>query len=153
MGQAFQDFGIHFDIYHRTSSELHRKTSQDFFLKLHENGAFTEQEEQQYYDEVAKQFLADRYIMGTCPSCGNPDATATNARSAAVRLSPKELIDPASTLSGAPVVEAHHGTGTCPWSAAAMGGLQWINTGMLDGQPHHDPKEWKPRCWASATVG
>ena len=74
MGKAFTDFGIHFDIYHRTSSELHKETSQAFFLQLHKNGALTEQEEQQYYDEEARQFLADRYIKGTCPVCANPDA-------------------------------------------------------------------------------
>jgi len=74
MGKAFQEFGIHFDIYHRTSSDLHRATSQEFFLQLDRNGAFTEQEEQQYFDEEARQFLADRYIKGTCPNCGNPDA-------------------------------------------------------------------------------
>ena len=143
MGQAFQDFGIHFDIYDRTSSDLHRETSQGFFLKLLENGAFNVQEEQQYFDEVAEQFLADRYIMGTCPSCGNPDAYGDQCEKCGSALSPKELKDPRSTLSGAkPVLRP-----TRHWYLRMDEAQQWvdswINTGVLDGQPHHDPKEWK----------
>ncbi len=143
MGQAFQDFGIHFDIYDRTSSELHRETSQGFFLKLLENGAFSVQEEQQYYDEEAKQFLADRYIMGTCPSCGNPDAYGDQCEKCGSALSPKDLKDPRSTLSGAkPVLKP-----TQHWYLKMDEAQQWvdtwINTGVLDGAQHHDPKEWK----------
>ncbi len=143
MGQAFQDFGIHFDIYDRTSSELHRETSQGFFLKLLENGAFSVQEEQQYYDEEAKQFLADRYIMGTCPSCGNPDAYGDQCEKCGSALSPKDLIDPRSTLSGAkPVLKP-----TQHWYLKMDEAQQWvdtwINTGVLDGAQHHDPREWK----------
>ncbi|MBP6391636.1 MAG: methionine--tRNA ligase [Flavobacteriales bacterium] len=143
MGKAFTDFGIHFDIYHRTSSELHKETSQQFFLKLYENGAFSEQEEQQYYDEEAKQFLADRYITGTCPKCGNPDAYGDQCEKCGSALSPKDLIDPRSTLSGSkPVLQ-----GTNHWylkmDEAQQWVEQWINTGVLDGDQHHDPKEWK----------
>ena len=143
MGQAFQDFGIHFDIYDRTSSELHRETSQGFFLKLLENGAFSVQEEQQYFDEEAKQFLADRYIMGTCPTCGNPDAYGDQCEKCGSALSPKDLIDPRSTLSGAkPVLKP-----TQHWYLKMHEAQQWvdtwINTGVLDGTQHHDPKEWK----------
>jgi methionyl-tRNA synthetase len=143
MGQAFADFGIHFDIYHRTSSELHKETSQAFFLKLNENGAFNQQEEQQYYDEEAKQFLADRYIMGTCPTCGNPDAYGDQCEKCGSALSPKDLIDPRSTLSGAkPVLNS-----TTHWylkmDEAQQWVEQWMNTGVLDGKMHHDPKEWK----------
>ncbi|MBK8225913.1 MAG: methionine--tRNA ligase [Flavobacteriales bacterium] len=143
MGRAFQDFGIRFDIYHRTSSDLHKETSQGFFLRLLENGAFSVKEEQQYFDEEARQFLADRYIMGTCPKCGNPDAYGDQCEKCGSALSPKDLIDPRSTLSGAKpelkptqhwylkMDEAQH------WVDA------WMNTGVLDGRPHHDPKEWK----------
>jgi methionyl-tRNA synthetase len=143
MGQAFKDFGIHFDIYDRTSSELHRETSQGFFLKLLENGAFSVQEEQQYYDEEAKQFLADRYIMGTCPTCGNPDAYGDQCEKCGSALSPKDLIEPRSTLSGAkPVLKS-----TKHWylkmDEAQQWVEQWMNTGILDGKQHHDPKEWK----------
>ena len=143
MGRAFQDFGIGFDIYHRTSSELHKETSQGFFLKLLENGAFSVKEEQQYFDEEARQFLADRYIMGTCPTCGNPDAYGDQCEKCGSALSPKDLIDPRSTLSGAkPVLKP-----TQHWYLKMDEAQQWVdawmNTGVLDGQPHHDPKEWK----------
>ena len=143
MGRAFADFGIHFDIYDRTSSELHRETSQGFFLKLLENGAFNVQEEQQYFDEEAKQFLADRYIMGTCPTCGNPDAYGDQCEKCGSALSPKDLIEPRSTLSGAkPVLKP-----TQHWYLKMDEAQQWvdtwINTGVLDGAQHHDPKEWK----------
>lgn len=143
MGKAFQDFGIRFDIYHRTSSALHKETSQGFFLKLLENGAFSVQEEQQYFDEEAKQFLADRYIMGTCPKCGNPDAYGDQCEKCGSALSPKDLIDPRSTLSGSkPVLRP-----TQHWYLKMDEAQQWVdtwmNTGLLDGQPHHDPKEWK----------
>ena len=143
MGKAFIDLGIHFDIYHRTTSELHKETSQGFFLKLNEEGAFNEQEEQQYYDEEAKQFLADRYITGTCPKCGNTDAYGDQCEKCGSALSPKDLIDPRSTLSGSkPVLK-----GTKHWylkmDEAQQWVEQWINTGVLDGKQHHDPKEWK----------
>ncbi|MFZ1691870.1 MAG: methionine--tRNA ligase [Flavobacteriales bacterium] len=143
MGQAFQDFGIRFDIYHRTSSDLHKETSQGFFLKLLENGAFSVQEEQQYFDEEAKQFLADRYIMGTCPKCGNTDAYGDQCEKCGSALSPKDLIDPRSTLSGSkPVLKP-----TKHWYLKMDEAQQWVdawmNTGVLDGAPHHDPKEWK----------
>ena len=143
MAQAFQDFGIRFDIYDRTSSDLHRETSQGFFLKLLENGAFSVQEEQQYFDEEARQFLADRYIMGTCPKCGNPDAYGDQCEKCGSALSPKDLIDPRSTLSGSkPVLK-----GTKHWylkmDEAQQWVEQWMNNGVLDGAQHHDPKEWK----------
>ncbi len=143
MGKAFQDFGIHFDIYHRTSSELHKETSQAFFLKLNDNGAFTKQEEQQYYDEEAKQFLADRYIMGTCPTCGNPDAYGDQCEKCGSALSPKDLIDPRSALSGAKPVLKATSHWYLPMDRSQHWVEEWINTGMLDGVQHHDPKEWK----------
>jgi len=145
MGRAFQDFGIHFDIYHRTSSELHKETSQGFFLKLNENGAFTQQEEQQYYDEAAKQFLADRYIMGTCPTCGNPDAYGDQCEKCGSALSPKDLIDPRSTLSGAKPVMRPTTHWYLPMERSQQWVDAWINTGMLDGVQHHDASEWKPQ--------
>ncbi len=145
MSQAFKDFGIHFDIYHRTSSELHKETSQQFFLKLNENGAFTQQEEQQYYDEAAKQFLADRYIMGTCPTCGNPDAYGDQCEKCGSALSPKDLIEPRSTLSGAKPVMKPTTHWYLPMERSQQWVDEWINTGMLDGVQHHDAGEWKPQ--------
>ncbi|MGF7217734.1 methionyl-tRNA synthetase [Spirosoma lacussanchae] len=98
--QAFADFGISFDIYSRTSSPIHHQTSQAFFTTLYDKGDFDEEVTEQYYDEVANQFLADRYIVGTCPVCGNPGAYGDQCERCGTALSPLELIDPHSTLSG-----------------------------------------------------
>ncbi|MVM30200.1 methionine--tRNA ligase [Spirosoma sp. HMF4905] len=98
--QAFSDFGISFDIYSRTSNQIHHETSQEFFTKLYEKGDFDEEVTEQYYDEVAGQFLADRYIVGTCPVCGNPNAYGDQCERCGTALSPTELIEPHSMLSG-----------------------------------------------------
>lgn len=145
MGQAFTDFGIHFDIYHRTSSELHKETSQEFFLQLDRNDVFTRKEEQQFFDEEAKQFLADRYIMGTCPKCGNPDAYGDQCEKCGSALSPTDLIEPRSTLSGAKPVLKPTTHWYLPMERSQDWMEQWINTGMLDGEQHHDSSEWKPQ--------
>ena len=100
MGDAFKDFGISFDIYSRTTSKVHHQTASDFFKVLYEKKGFTEQVTEQYYDEDAKQFLADRYIVGTCPNCGNPNAYGDQCERCGTSLSPTDLIDPKSTLSG-----------------------------------------------------
>lgn len=100
MGGAFQNFGISFDYYGRTSSEIHKKTAADFFEKLYNDGVFLEEVTEQYYDEEAQQFLADRYITGTCPSCQNPGAYGDQCEKCGKTLSPSDLIDPKSALSG-----------------------------------------------------
>ena len=100
MGDAFAGFGISFDIYSRTSSKTHHQTAGDFFKKLYDKGSFTEQVTDQYYDEEAKQFLADRYIVGTCPKCGNENAYGDQCEKCGSSLSPTELINPHSMLSG-----------------------------------------------------
>lgn len=98
--KGFEDLGIEFDIYHRTSAPLHHKTASDFFRKLYEEGEFIEKEEEQFFDEQENQFLADRYIVGTCPSCGYDQAYGDQCEQCGTSLSPKELIDPVSALSG-----------------------------------------------------
>ena len=98
---AFEDFGISFDIYHRTSAELHHQTAQDFFTVLNEKGKFQLKESEQFYDPEANQFLADRYITGTCPKCDNPNAYGDQCEKCGTSLSPTELINPKSTLSDA----------------------------------------------------
>ena len=100
MGDSFKEFGISFDIYSRTSSVVHKKTASDFFQKLYDKGSFTEEVTEQYYDESAQQFLADRYITGTCPKCSNPNAYGDQCEKCGSSLSPTELIDPKSALSG-----------------------------------------------------
>jgi len=100
MGDAFKEFGISFDIYSRTSSKTHHQTASDFFKKLYDKHSFTEQVTEQYYDETAKQFLADRYIVGTCPKCGNPNAYGDQCEKCGTSLNPTDLIEPKSMLSG-----------------------------------------------------
>ncbi len=101
IGDSFRDFGVSFNIYHRTSSQTHHKTASDFFKTLYDKGVFIEEETEQYFDEKAGQFLADRYIVGTCPNCGNENAYGDQCEKCGTSLSPTELINPHSTLSGA----------------------------------------------------
>lgn len=99
--KSFEDFGIEFSIYSRTSNPTHYKTAQEFFLKLYEQGVFIEQESDQYYDPEARQFLADRYITGTCPHCQNPNAYGDQCEHCGTSLNPTDLINPKSAISGA----------------------------------------------------
>jgi methionyl-tRNA synthetase len=143
IGNAFKDFGISFDIFHRTSAEIHHKTSQDFFLKLHEKGKFTEETSEQYYDEEFNQFLADRYITGECPKCQNPNAYGDQCEKCGTDLSPTDLINPKSTLSGkAPILKT-----TSHWYLPMQNHedwlREWIKEGKLDGVQQHDPKAWR----------
>ncbi len=98
--QNFEDLNISFDIYHRTSSELHHQTAQEIFAKLNNNGDLEQKESEQYYDEQASAFLADRYIKGTCPNCSYINAFGDQCEKCGKSLSPEELINPVSTLSG-----------------------------------------------------
>jgi len=97
---SFEHFGISFDIYGRTSDPVHHQVSQDFFLKLYQEGKFIEEVTEQFYDEEAKQFLADRYITGDCPSCKQPGAYGDQCEKCGTTLSPTELLNPKSALSG-----------------------------------------------------
>jgi len=103
--QNFADLGISFDIYHRTSEPIHHETAQEFFTYLNSRGELIVQESEQYYDEEAKTFLADRFIVGTCPVCGNTRAYGDQCENCGTSLSPEMLIDPHSTLSGKPPVK------------------------------------------------
>lgn len=98
--KAFADFGIEFDIYSRTTSEEHKRTASEFFKALYDKGEFVEKTSQQYYDAEAKQFLADRYITGTCPKCNNENAYGDQCEACGTSLSATDLINPKSTLSG-----------------------------------------------------
>lgn len=143
IGKAFSDFDISFDIFHRTSADIHHKTSQDFFLKLYENGKFTEETSEQYFDEEFQQFLADRYITGECPKCQNPNAYGDQCEKCGTDLSPTELINPKSTLSGkTPVLKS-----TSHWYLPMQNHeewlREWIKEGKLDGVQQHDPKTWR----------
>lgn len=107
MGDSFKEFGISFDIYSRTSNKIHHATAQEFFKSLYDKGVFEEIVSEQFYDEEAKQFLADRYIVGTCPKCGNENAYGDQCENCGSSLQPTDLINPKSKLSGAkPVMKA-----------------------------------------------
>jgi methionyl-tRNA synthetase len=141
---TFEKLGISFDFYHRTSTPLHHKTAQDFFRKLYDKGGeFEERTNGQFYDEAFNQFLADRYIVGTCPKCGHEEAYGDQCENCGSTLSPTELINPKSTLSGnTPVLKE-----TTHWyfklDKHADWLRDWVKKGQLDGQDHHDPGEWK----------
>jgi methionyl-tRNA synthetase len=100
MGDAFRDFGVSFDVYSRTSNKIHHETASDFFKNLYDKGVFKEEITEQYFDIKANQFLADRYIIGNCPKCGNENAYGDQCEKCGSSLSPTELINPRSTLSG-----------------------------------------------------
>jgi methionyl-tRNA synthetase len=141
--ETFEKAGISFDIYHRTSSPIHHETSQEFFRTLYANGQFVEEESEQYYDQEANKFLADRYIKGTCPKCGNPDAYGDQCERCGSTLSPLELIDPVSTITGSkPILKK-----TTHWYLPLDKYEKWlrlyVETGILDEKPHHDPEDWK----------
>ncbi|SDL88824.1 methionyl-tRNA synthetase [Pedobacter sp. ok626] len=104
IGDSFKEFGVSFDIYHRTSSLMHHQTASDFFETLYKKGVFTEEITEQYYDEKAQTFLADRYITGTCPKCGNENAYGDQCENCGSTLNATDLINPKSTLSGEPPV-------------------------------------------------
>ncbi|GAB5553792.1 MAG: methionine--tRNA ligase [Saprospiraceae bacterium] len=141
---SFERLGIAFDYYHRTSAPLHHETAQDFFKHLYEQGdQFEVREDEQYYDEQFDQFLADRYITGTCPRCSFEAAFGDQCENCGSDLSPTELINPKSTLSGAtPVLRT-----TKHWffklDKHQEWLREWIAEGKLDGIQHHDPKKWK----------
>ncbi|MEJ7557055.1 MAG: methionine--tRNA ligase [Pedobacter sp.] len=100
IGDSFKEFGVSFDIYHRTSSLMHHHTASEFFETLYKKGVFTEEVTEQYYDEKAQTFLADRYITGTCPKCGNENAYGDQCENCGSTLNATDLINPKSTLSG-----------------------------------------------------
>jgi len=150
IGDSFKKFNIHFDIYHRTSSELHHKTAQEFFLKLEQNGKFVEETTQQFFDEEFQQFLADRYVTGECPKCHNPNAYGDQCEKCGSDLSPTELINPVSTLSGKTPVLKSTSHWFLPMDRHEEWLRPWIKDGILDGKQQHDPKEWRNQVLGQA---
>ncbi len=135
---SFEGLGIHFDIYGRTSSKVHEKNASGFFRKLYEEGKFITKESEQYYDPEAKQFLADRYIVGTCPKCGNEGAYGDQCEKCGSTLSPEELINPKSKLSGAEPVKKK----TTHWYLPLQDYEQWLREWILDGH-----QEWRSNVY------
>ncbi|WP_080778729.1 methionine--tRNA ligase [Chryseobacterium phocaeense] len=137
--KSFSDLGISFDEYSRTTSEKHYETSQDFFKVLYEKGKFTEEVSEQYFDEQAGEFLADRYIVGTCPNCGNENAYGDQCEKCGSTLSPSELINPKSMLSGnVPILKD-----TKNWYLPLNEYEDFLNEWIIEG--HKD--DWKPNVY------
>lgn len=143
MKETFASFGISFDEYHRTSSAEHRDMSQQIFTHLLNKGAFQVETSQQYYDAEAQQFLADRYIMGTCPNCGNDKAYGDQCERCGTSLSPLELIDPYSTLTGSKPVLKETSHWYLPMAQHESWVREYISKGELDHKKHHEPQSWK----------
>ena len=135
---SFVGLGINFDIYSRTSSEMHSKTASEFFRKMYDEGKFIEKESEQYYDEEAKTFLADRYIVGTCPKCGNDKAYGDQCEKCGSTLSPDELINPHSALSGSAPVKKK----TKHWYLPLDQYEPWLREWILE-----EHKEWRTNVY------
>ncbi len=136
--KSFEEFGITFDIYSRTTSDIHYKTASGFFKKLYDKGEFVEKTSEQYYDEEAKQFLADRYITGKCPHCGNERAYGDQCEACGTSLSPLDLIEPKSAISGSiPVLKE-----TKHWYLPLDKHEAWLKKWILE-----DHKEWKTNVY------
>ncbi|MEO1623976.1 MAG: methionine--tRNA ligase [Bacteroidota bacterium] len=141
---SFERLGISFDIYHRTSDPLHYETAQAFFKKLYEDGGeFEVKTSEQYYDQSMEQFLADRYIKGECPKCGYAEAYGDQCENCGSALSPTELINPQSTISGSALElkETKHWYFKLNKHADWL--RNWIKDGQLNGEQHHDVSQWK----------
>lgn len=149
--KAFEDFGIGFDIFHRTSDPLHYETAQEFFKNLNDKGEFTVETTEQYFDEDFRQFLADRYIIGTCPHCKNPNAYGDQCEKCGTALSPTDLINPVSTLSKKTPVLKTTRHWFLPMEKHQEWVQQWIETGKFDEIKApiipHDPEKWKSNVY------
>lgn len=136
---SFGQLGISFDIYSRTSNEVHHETAQEFFKTLYNEGKFEERVSEQYYDEEANQFLADRYITGTCPKCSHPSAYGDQCENCGSTLNPTDLINPKSTLSGSvPVMKE-----TKHWYLPLQNYEKWLNQWIVEGHKN----DWKSNVW------
>ena len=136
--ESFSGLGINFDIYSRTTSKVHSELASEFFRKLYDEGKFVTRESEQYYDEEAKTFLADRYIVGTCPKCGNPEAYGDQCEKCGSTLSPEELIDPRSALSGSAPVKKK----TKHWYLPLNEYEPWLREWILE-----QHREWKTNVY------
>ena len=135
---SFEKLGISYDIYSRTSSKTHHETAAAFFKKLYEDGKFIERETEQFFDPERNKFLSDRYIIGTCPKCGNDHAYGDQCEKCGSSMSPEELINPHSALSGAKLVKK----ATKHWYLPLDQYEQWLRDWIIEGH-----KEWKPNVY------
>jgi len=135
---SFKEFGISFDIYSRTTSSTHHEVATQFFEDLYKSNKFVEKTSEQYYDPEAKQFLADRYITGTCPHCGNENAYGDQCEKCGTSLSPMELINPKSAISGAQPIMCE----TTHWYLPLNDYEEWLRKWILE-----EHKEWRPNVY------
>jgi methionyl-tRNA synthetase len=140
---VFEKLGISFDIFDRTSSKHHHETAQELFLEMNKKGAFVKKESKQYFDEEYQQFLADRYITGQCPKCENQNAYGDQCEKCGSALSPSELINPISTLSGKSPQLKSTTHWYLPLDKHEKWLSEWIQKGIYNGEKVHNPKNWK----------
>ncbi len=138
----FEQLGIAFDVYHRTSDELHHQTAQEFFLDLYHKGLFVEEISQQFYDEEANTFLADRYIKGTCPNCAYESAYGDQCEKCGKALSPDELINPKSTISGNEPIKKE----TKHWYLPLQNYEPWLKEWLVEGKKN----QWRPTVYGQS---
>ncbi len=143
MQEAFQGLDLSFDHYSRTSSPKHHQNAQDFFKTLLNKGSFEVKTEAQFYDPEAEQFLADRYITGTCPKCDADGAFGDQCEKCGSALSPTDLIEPKSTLSGATPILKDTTLWYLPMGRHEQWLKEYIEKGLFEGEPHHNPQTWK----------
>ncbi len=136
--KSFEDFGISFDVYSRTTSSVHHQFAADFFRKLYDDGKFVQMESEQYYDEKEGEFLTDRNIRGTCPHCGNTEAYGDQCEKCGRDLSPEELISPYNAITGNPLVKK----ATKHWYLPLDEYQQWLERWILE-----EHKEWRPNVY------
>lgn len=136
--RSFEEFGISFDIYSRTTSPIHHKLASDFFRKLYDDGKFVEMESDQFYDEQEQQFLTDRNIKGECPRCHNPEAYGDQCEKCGATLSPEELIHPYNAATGHPLVKRR----TKHWYLPLNDYQPWLERWILE-----EHKEWRPNVY------
>ena len=141
--KSFSDFGIAFDIFHRTSDDLHHETAAEYFKTLEKKEIFVQKTSEQFYDEEHQQFLADRYIVGDCPKCNAAGAYGDQCEKCGSALSPSELKNPSSTLSGNIPIMKSTSHWYLPMQKHEKWLKEWIEKGILDGKQHHDPKTWR----------
>ena len=141
--KAFKDFGINFSVYHRTSDKLHHETAQEFFKNLEDKGVFNKKTSEQFYDKENNQFLADRYISGECPKCNTEEAYGDQCEKCGSTLSPDELMNPKSTLSGSIPIKKETSHWYLPMQDHEKWLKDWIENGKLDGENHHKTKTWR----------
>lgn len=137
--ESFSQLGISFDIYSRTSNQVHHETAQEFFKALYQKGKFEERVSEQYFDEEANQFLADRYITGTCPRCSHPSAYGDQCENCGSTLNPTDLINPKSTISGnSPIMKE-----TKHWYLPLQDYEKWLTEWIIEGHK----EDWKSNVW------